>query len=196
MGARRLLPAAAAGLLLAALALHPAPPVHAAAEVAESGFCLQRPDGGCKAPAGARVSLAQLPRDPNGRRMIYFFSRMKLGTGRVVFLVVEREGSCYGRGRPKLYVSPRLRSPGWASFWEEAGKRLKDFSLSAGGQGLLAVGLAARMGPGVPQDITQTVTAFGEREMNCPGKVLGRVLDFDGKPLPGANDLKEITVTP
>ena len=188
--------AALAGFLLAALAAHPASPAQAAAEVVESGFCLQRPEGGCAAPAGERASLAQLPRGPSGRRMIYFFSRMRLGTGRVAFLVVEREGSCYGREGPKLYVSPRLRTPGWASFWEEAGKRLRDFSLLAGGQGLLAVGVAGRMGPGVSQDITQAVAAFGEREMDCPGKVRGRVLDFDGKPLPGENGLRELTVAP
>lgn len=186
---------AGAALLLAATA---APPAWAATSVAESTFCLMRPARGCEAPpkSGSIVSLGQLSRDASGRRVIYFFSRLRLETGRVAFLVIEREGSCYGRGLPKLYVSPRLRAPGWASFWEDVGRRLKDFSLSAGGQGLLAVGVAAQMGPGVPQGIAQGVLAFGEREMDCPGKLLGRVLDFDGKPLPGENGLQEITVTP
>jgi hypothetical protein len=128
--------------------------------------------------------------------VVFLSTRLRLETGRVAFLVIEREGSCYGRGLPKLYVNPRLRTPGWASFWEDVGRRLKDFSLSAGGQGLLAVGVAAQMGPGVPQGISQGVLAFGEREMDCPGKLLGRVLDFDGRPLPGANELQELTVTP
>lgn len=179
--------------LLAALSASPA---WAATEVVESTFCLKRAPGGCEAPAKDSVSLSQLPQAADGRRVIYFFSRMKLATGRVAFLVIEREGSCYGRGLPKLYVNPRLRTPGWTSFWEDVGRRLKDFSLSAGGQGLLAVGVAAQMGPGVPQGIAQGVLAFGEREMDCPGKLLGRVLDFDGKPLPGENELQEITVTP
>jgi hypothetical protein len=187
--------AAAAGLLLAAFAASSA---RAATSVLETTFCLQRPAGGCKDPAGARssVSLAQLPLDKNGRRAIYFFSRLRLETGRVAFLVIEREGSCYGKSQPKLFVSPRLRTPGWASFWEEVAKRLKDFSLSPRGQGLLAVGVAARMGPNVRQDTLQDIFFFGEREMNCPGKVLARVLDFDGNPLPGDNEIKELLVTP
>ena len=128
--------------------------------------------------------------------MIYFFSRLKLETGRVVFLVIQREGVCYGSERPRLYVGPRLQAPGWASFWGDVSRRLKDFSLAGEGQGLLAVGIASQLGPRVPQNLAQEITAFGEREVGCPGRFLGRVLDFEGKPVGGENALRELTVAP
>jgi len=198
MRARRLRAAALAGLGALLMGLLAAPGAQAATSVLETTFCLKRPGAACAEPVGDRssVTLAQLPQDGNGRRVIYFFSRLRLETGRVAFVVIERVGSCYGKGSPKLYVSPRLRTQGWASFWGEVSKRLADFSLSPQGQGFLAVGIAAPLGPKVPQNSFQDVHAFGEREMNCAGKILARVLDFEGKPMPGDNELKELAVTP
>jgi len=183
---------------LFALASLIAPSPARAAEVIDSTFCLEEPRAGCGAPVESpgTVSIGRLPLNERGQRVVYFYSFLRLEPGKVALLVTEREGGCYGSPPPKLYVNPTMRSSGWASFWEEVEGRSKDFSLALGGRGLLAVGVVPTKAATSRKEAPQGIPAVNERFIACPARLAGQVLDADGKPLAGRNELKELTVTP
>jgi hypothetical protein len=151
-------------------------------EVVRSGFCLRVEGRECAAPieSGSRVRLRDLPRDADGRRVIYFFSATRIEHAR--FLVHSM-----ARGPRGATEAPTVRVRGAPGLPKPLLESVGSFGLDGRPDVMNFIAAIA--------DDASVFRAFTSRHASSYGPLAAKVLDPEGKDLPGGI-LHEIEIVP
>lgn len=153
---------------------------------------------------GATVGIGSLP-IVEGHRTIYFWANLSASRSRAVGLYILRNGSCYPN-ETKISDKKLRSQPGFLitiGAYLTSGRLVSDvmdtLSIKSGGA---KIGATAGAGPAKIDASVNAVVVPGASEYRvhhyryviCPGTFIARVVDKDGRPFPGNNEILQITV--
>ncbi len=160
-----------------------------AASVIDSGFCLKKAGKECvqRVPFQATISMAELPTDAQGRRILHFYSRLDLERGEIVLQAWERGGDNYPPAPvAKLFLS-ESNAERINSIYPDLKSKIQGISIKLG-HNLFVV-------PVISEVKSENYVAFSYRVVSSPGTYVAQMLDADGQPLQGSN-VMEVKIVP
>lgn len=171
-------------VVLAACALQLAPRAAAdeAVVVSRYGFCITESEGRCLEVAlpGAVVDYERLPEDEAGGRYIGFYSRQKARPGQVVVHVLHGED----QESAVRYVLPQPPAGDPAAL---RGKLERIVAAHPGAGSIVVTALVPAAAGAGSEGADPESFVFSRIPVPSPGEYSGKVVDLDGKVVPGTD---------
>ena len=150
--------------------------------VIDSAFCLHKNGRDCLEPLvdAATVTLADLPGNTEGKRIVWFYSALQVERDKILLHAWERSGRAYAPQPPQVYVA--------ASAEGAVDGLVEELTSGDVGQNSLSVVMRAEY-------TSDRYRTFSNREVPSPGTFRAIVVGSDGQPLAGA-ELRTLNVAP